>query len=86
MTEFTYGSAPRDVYLPSGLLRALLTQRCDYSVPGVQLVTVEIEIKLRLLEKPNDLSCAVEYSVPSLEEPLYRVCISNNLYVIYDVA
>ncbi|MEM4869903.1 MAG: type II/IV secretion system ATPase subunit [Desulfurococcaceae archaeon] len=47
---------------------------------------VEIEIKLRLLEKPNDLSCAVEYSVPSSEEPLYRVCISNNLYVIYDVA
>lgn len=44
-----------------------------------------LELKLRVLKPPpNGVKCAVEYSIPSETNPLYRVCIANSLYHVYD--
>jgi len=43
-------------------------------------------IKLRLIKPPShDLQCVERYAVPSVQKPLYRVCITkNSFYVVYD--
>jgi len=43
-------------------------------------------IKLKLIKPPSrDLQCVERYAVPSVQKPLYRVCITKNgSYVVYD--
>lgn len=47
---------------------------------------IMIDIKLKVLTKPEDVECVSTYSLPSSNSPIYNVCITNNgKYIIYDL-
>jgi type IV secretory pathway ATPase VirB11/archaellum biosynthesis ATPase len=43
------------------------------------------DVKLRVLRPPsNELSCVERYAIPTPQKPLYYVCITGDMYVVYD--
>lgn len=48
-------------------------------------MSLGLDIKLRILNKPEvDYECKERYSIPRGSEPLYYVCITADMYIIYD--
>jgi len=42
-------------------------------------------VKLRVLRPPsNELNCVERYAIPTPQKPLYYVCITGDMYVVYD--